>query len=85
MATLELLRAYTDDLLCITKGNFDDHLAKLKMVLQRLQDANLKVNAVKSNVCAIETEYHGYILSRDGNKSQPKKVQSILALTSPTL
>jgi hypothetical protein len=85
MATLELLRAYTDDLLCITKENFDDHLAKLKMVLQRLQDANLKVNAVKSNVCAIETEHHGYILSRDGNKSQPKKVQSILALTSPTL
>jgi hypothetical protein len=84
MATLEFVRAYIDDLLCITKGDFEDHLAKLKLVLQRLQDANLKVNAVKSNFCAIETEYLGYILSRDGIKPQPEKVQLILALTPPT-
>jgi hypothetical protein len=43
MATLEFVRAYIDELLCITKGYFDDHLAKLKLVLQRLQDVNLKV------------------------------------------
>jgi hypothetical protein len=59
-------------------------LAKLKLALQTLQDANLKVNAVKSNFCAIETEYLGYILSRNGIKQQPKNVQSILALTPPT-
>jgi hypothetical protein len=84
MATLEFVKAYIDDLLCITEGDLDDHLAKLKLVLQRLQDANLKVNAVKSNFCAIETKYLGYILSREGIKPQPKKVQSILALTLPT-
>jgi hypothetical protein len=84
MATLEFVRACIDDLLCITKGDFEDHLVKLKQVLQRLKDANLKVDAVKSNFCAIETEYLGYILSRDGIKPQPKKVQSILALTLPT-
>ena len=83
MATLEFVRAYIDDLLCITKGTLEDHLAKLELVLSRLQDANLKVNARKSNFCAIETEYLGYILSRDGIKPQPKKVQSILALTPP--
>ena len=77
MATLEFVRAYIDDLLCITKGTLDNH------VLSRLQDANLKVNARKSNFCATETEYLGYILSRDGIKPQPKKVQSILALTPP--
>jgi len=48
MSTLEFVRAYIDDLLCITKGDLDDHLAKLRMVLTRLQDANLKVNARKS-------------------------------------
>eukprot|EP00804_Cyclotella_cryptica_P030413 CCRYP_008498-RA/>CCRYP_008498-RA protein AED:0.38 eAED:0.41 QI:0/0/0/1/1/0.5/2/0/381 len=75
MATLEFVRAYIDDLLCITKGTLEDHLAKLELVLSRLQDANLKVNARKSNFCAIETEYLGYILSRDGIKPQPKKTQ----------
>jgi hypothetical protein len=28
MATLEYMRAYTDDLLVITKGSLDDHLVK---------------------------------------------------------
>jgi hypothetical protein len=37
----------------------------------------------KSSFCAVETEYLGYVLSRDGIKPQPKKVQAILALTLP--
>eukprot|EP00804_Cyclotella_cryptica_P026163 CCRYP_009761-RA/>CCRYP_009761-RA protein AED:0.05 eAED:0.05 QI:0/-1/0/1/-1/0/1/0/163 len=40
MATLQFVRAYIDDLLCITKGTLEDHLAKLELVLSRLQDAN---------------------------------------------
>eukprot|EP00804_Cyclotella_cryptica_P003900 CCRYP_015770-RA/>CCRYP_015770-RA protein AED:0.36 eAED:0.40 QI:0/0/0/1/0/0/4/0/335 len=83
MATLKFVRAYISDLLCITKGTLEDHLAKLELVLSRLQDVNLKVNARTSNFCAIETEYLGYILSREGIKPQPKKVQSILTLTPP--
>ena len=47
MATLEFVRTYIDDLLCITKGSLEDHLAKLGLVLTRLQDAGLKVNAGK--------------------------------------
>ena len=31
----------------------------------------------------METEYLGYIQSRDGIKPQPKKAQAILALTPP--
>ncbi len=56
-AILEFVRAYIDDLLCITKGTLEDHLAKLELVLSRLQDANLKLNARKSNICAMETKY----------------------------
>ncbi len=57
MATLEFMRTYLDDLLCITKGNLKDHLIKLKEVFNKLQEAGLKVNANKSKFCAIETEY----------------------------
>jgi hypothetical protein len=68
MATLEFVRTYLDDLLCITKGNLTDHLNKLKEVFNKLQEAGLKVNADKSKFCAIETEYLEYILTRDGIK-----------------
>ena len=84
MATLEFVRTYLDDLLCITKGNLKDHLEKLERVFSKLQDAGLKINADKSKFCALETEYLGYILTRDGIKPQTNKVQAILALNPPT-
>ena len=84
MATLEFVRTYLDDLLCITKGNLEDHLQRLRKVLIRLRDAGLKINADKSKFCALETEYLGYILTRDGIKPQVNKVQAILALKPPT-
>jgi hypothetical protein len=66
MATLEYVRAYTDNLLVITKGSPVDHLDNLKQVFIRLRNAGLKVNAAKLFFCAQETEYLGYILTRGG-------------------
>jgi len=45
---LEYVRAYIDDLLCMTTGTWDDHLNKLDKILARMQEAGLKVNAKKS-------------------------------------
>jgi hypothetical protein len=83
MAALELVRTYLDDLLCITKASLDGHLDHVRLVLTRLQEVGLKINAPKSKFCAEETEYLGYILTRTGIKPQPKKVQTILAITPP--
>ena len=47
------------------------------------EDAGLKINADKSNFCTLETEYLGYILTREGIKPQSNKVQAILALAPP--
>ena len=82
MASLEFVRAYMDDLLIITRGILDKHLQKMETVLTRLHDAGLKVNVAKSSFCAHEIEYLGYILTREGIKPQPKKVQAV-ALNPP--
>jgi hypothetical protein len=55
----------------------------METVLTRLRDAILKVNAAKSWLFAHGIEYLGYILTREGIKPQPKKVQVILALNPP--
>ncbi len=47
MESLEFVRAYLDDLLCIFKLSLEDHLEKLEVVLGRLRNAGLKVNAAK--------------------------------------
>jgi hypothetical protein len=51
MASLEYVRAYIDDLLIITRGTLDDHIEKIEIVLARLRDAGLKVNAAKLFFC----------------------------------
>jgi hypothetical protein len=84
MAPLKFVRAYMDDLLIITRQTLDEHLQKMETVLTRLRDARLKVNAAKSSFYAHEIEHLSYILTREGIKPQPKKVQAILALTRLT-
>eukprot|EP00956_Cyclotella_meneghiniana_P023844 scaffold47065_cov41-Cyclotella_meneghiniana.AAC.1 len=42
MSALEFVRAYIDDLLRITKESYEDHLDKLREVLQRVRKAGFK-------------------------------------------
>jgi hypothetical protein len=44
---------------------------------------NLQVNAEKSSFCALETEYLGFILTREGIKQQQQKVNAILQVAPP--
>jgi hypothetical protein len=84
MESLEFVRAYLADLLCISKLSLEDHLEKLEVVLGQLREAGFKVNAAKSTFCALEIEYLGYVLTRGGIKPQSNKVQAILAIKPPT-
>jgi hypothetical protein len=83
MESLEYEQGYIDDLLCISRGSLEDHLEKLEEVLKQLCEVDLKVNAEKLVFCALEIEYLGYILTRDGIKPQKSKVQTILAIELP--
>ena len=83
MTDLEFVRTYIDDLLCLTKGTFEDHLEKLERVLIRVQRAGLKVNAKKSFFAKAELEYLGYWITREGIQPLPEKVQAILRIETP--
>ena len=41
---LEFFRAYINDLLIITKGDWSDHFEKFELTLQKLKDNGLKCN-----------------------------------------
>ena len=83
MEGLEFALTYLDDLLCITKGTFDDHLEKLERVLVRLQQAGLKINADKSAFCQEQLEYLGYWITRDGIQPMKNKVEAIMNIAEP--
>jgi hypothetical protein len=85
METLEYVQAYLYDLLCIFRSSLEDYLDKLEEVLRRLCDAGLKVNAKKLTFCALEIEYLGYILTRDGRKPQSKRCRQYLRFNRPQM
>ena len=68
MDSLEFVCVYIDDFLCIST-TFGDHLDKLHQVRIKLHDAGLKINVPKSLFYAIEIEYLGYVLTREGINS----------------
>jgi hypothetical protein len=84
MESLEFIRAYLDDLLCISKLSLEDPLDKLEVVFWQLCNAGLKANAVKLTFCTLEMEYLVYVLTRNGIKPQSNKVQAILVIKPPT-
>ena len=47
-------------------------------------EVGLKVNLKKCTLARTETEYLGYIVTREGIKSQPKKVEAILNIKPPS-
>jgi hypothetical protein len=80
MESLEYVQVYLDDLLCISMSSLEDHLEQLEKVLRCLRDVGLQVNAKNLTSCALEFEYLGYVLTRDGIKPQSNKVQAILTI-----
>jgi hypothetical protein len=84
MEGLDFIRAYLDDLLILTKENWDDHLHKLETVLQRVATADLKVNAEKSFFGRHEIEYLGFWITREGVEPMPNKVEAMLNIKTPT-
>ena len=83
MQDLEYVRAYIDDLLIVTRGSYEDHLEKVNVVLQRLRETGLKVNAKKSFFAQTSLEYLGYWVTKDGIQPLPKKVAALQNIAAP--
>jgi Reverse transcriptase (RNA-dependent DNA polymerase). len=83
LGDIEGIKTYIDDILVISKGSFDDHLKQLDTCFKRIQEARLKVNADKCSFGLSEIPYLGYIISREGSKPDPLKIQGIMDMNRP--
>ena len=69
---LEFCRVYIDDILIVSDGTYEDHLEKLKQVLERLEQKGFRANVRKCFFARTALEYLGYWLTRKGIQPQPK-------------
>lgn len=74
---------YLDDIVCVTRGEFSEHLELLDRVYEKLQQAGLTVNIEKSHFCRDELDYLGYKVDREGLRTNPEKTRVIVNLSTP--
>lgn len=74
---------YLDDIV-IASETFEAHLQSLSEVARRLKAANLSINLEKSKFCVSELPYLGYILSSEGLRPNPDRVEAIVNFERPS-
>lgn len=75
--------AYLDDLILIS-ATFEEHLALLEDVFERLRSAGLKLNKEKCNFCQTELKYLGHIINAEGIGTDPDKIKAIVEFPRPS-
>ena len=70
----DIVCAYINNVITITKDEFADHLKALEKFLQKLAEAGLKVNAENSFFGRTETEYLSFWVSNNGVMPLSSKV-----------
>lgn len=67
---------YLDDII-IFSSSLEEHIKHLKLVFDRLHNANLKLQLDKCEFLRKETEYLGHVITPDGIKPNPNKIEAI--------
>lgn len=80
---LEGVALYIDDILIHGKDQ-SEHDARLRAVLQRCRDINLKLNRSKCKFSVHELKYLGHIIGAKGLKVDPDRVAAIQKMPMPT-
>lgn len=59
-------------------------MTHLREVYQRLQHANMKINPVKCDFCCRQLQYLGHMVTTEGIRTDPDKVNAIQEISPPT-
>ena len=73
---------YIDDII-VWSDNFENHLQHLDLIFQRLREANLTLKPTKCVFAKSEVTYLGHIISHDGIKVDPSKIQAVQSFPLP--
>ena len=72
----EICLAYLDDVILCSRTP-EEHLGRLDYVLQRLEDASLKIKPSKCCLMQTKVTFLGHIVGGEGLASDPEKVQLV--------
>ena len=73
----------SDDILVFGKSH-EEHDQNLRAVFQRLREKGLTLNKSKCEYRKDKLEFFGYVFSKDGIAPEPKKVEEVVNLSTPS-
>ena len=76
LESIDGAEAIADDIL-VWGRDIQEHNARLKRVLDRIQDVNLKLNQKKCQIRKEEITYVGHLLTKDALKPDAEKVRAV--------
>ncbi|GFY13116.1 retrovirus-related Pol polyprotein from transposon opus [Trichonephila clavipes] len=79
---LDFVFPYLDDVL-VASSTEEEHSEHLKMVFERFQQYGLRINVSKSVMGAAQVEYLGFLITAEGSRPLPEKVQAIFNYKLP--
>ncbi|XP_061706699.1 uncharacterized protein K02A2.6-like isoform X1 [Cydia pomonella] len=79
---LPQVEVFLDDII-IGSADINSHLVTLEKVLKRLHSHGMKLKKSKCSFLLEEVQYLGYVISKDGIKVDPTKIEGILKIPRP--
>ncbi|GFV82691.1 retrovirus-related Pol polyprotein from transposon opus [Trichonephila clavipes] len=79
---LDFVFSYLDDVL-VASSTEEEHSKHLKMVFEKFQQYGLPINVSKSVMGADQVEYLGFLITAEGSRPLPEKVQATLNYKLP--
>ena len=80
---LDFIHTYLDDVLIASKSE-EEHVEHLNKLFKRLSDYGLTINPSKCKFGQTQIEFLGHLVSADGIKPLPSRVQGIREFPQPT-
>ena len=74
---------YLDDVL-IHSPDIETHLKHIRILFQRLREADLKLKGSKCNYFKTHVQYLGHLVSGNGIRPLPEKLESVKKMPAPT-
>ena len=78
----DFVSVYIDDILVFSR-NLHDHLVHLKLVMERVQKAGLKLKPIKCHFIQTKVEYLGHVITPQGLETNPKLITAVTEFPTP--
>ncbi len=77
-----ICHCYLDDIVVMGK-TFEEHINNVERVVEKLGEANLTIRTDKSKFCHESLDFLGHVVTKEGIRPQPQKIECIQKMGQP--